>query len=172
MDEPTVVVGIATKAHGIRGEVAIQTRSDNPDRWSVGAVVIDEDGTEFTIATARGGGGRLFVRFDGVEDRNAAETLRGRTFVVPLSWLPPLPEGEYWPHQLQGANVVTESGRDLGRIDDVVANPANDLWVAVDDGGHETFVPAIADVVVQVDLAAHRIVVRDVPGLTGPDDEG
>jgi 16S rRNA processing protein RimM len=166
VDEPTVVVGIATKAHGVRGEVAIQTRSDNPDRWSVGAVVLGDDGTEFTIERVRGGGGRLFVRFDGIDDRNAAEALRGRTFVVPVSWLPALPAGEYWPHQLEGAEVRTESGRSLGRIADIVANPANDLWVAVDDAGAETLVPAIREVVVDVDVDAGLVVVRDVPGLT------
>jgi 16S rRNA processing protein RimM len=170
VDEPTVVVGIATKAHGIRGEVAIQTRSDNPDRWSPGAVVRSDDGTEFTIESVRGGGGRLFVRFDGIDDRNAAEALRGRTFVVPLSWLPALPAGEYWPHQLEGAAVVTEAGRALGRVTDIVANPANDLWIAVDEHGRETLVPAIRELVVDVDVEAGRIVVRDVPGLTVPED--
>jgi 16S rRNA processing protein RimM len=171
VDEPTVVVGIATKAHGIRGEVAIQPRSDNPERWTAGAVVRGDDGTDFTIEAVRGGGGRLIVRFAGVDDRNTAEALRGRTFVVPVSWLPALPDGEYWPHQLEGAAVVTESGRELGRVADVVANPANDLWVTVDDEGNETLVPAIRDVVVDVDVDRRRIVVRDVPGLTGPDVE-
>ena len=170
MDEPTVAVGIATRAHGVRGEVAIRSRSDNPERWTAGAVVYGEDGAAFTVGSVRGSGERLFVRFAGVEDRSAAEALRGRTFVVPVSWLPTLPDGEYWPHQLEGASVTTESGRSLGTLTDVVANPANDLWVAVDADGTETLVPAIREVVVEVDAAAKRIVVRDVPGLTAPDD--
>jgi 16S rRNA processing protein RimM len=170
VQEPAVVVGIATKAHGIRGEVAIQRRTDNPDRWVEGAVVFDEDGTSYTVAGVRGGGARLVVRFAGVTDRTAAETLRGRSFVVPVSWLPALPQGEYWPHQLEGAEVVTESGRPLGTLTDVVPNPANDLWVTVDASGDETLVPAIRDVVVDVDVVAKRVVVRDVPGLTAPDD--
>jgi 16S rRNA processing protein RimM len=171
VDEPTVVVGVATRAHGVHGEVAIQQRSDNPDRWIEGAVVFGEDGTAFTIVSVRGSGPRLVVRLGGIEDRTAAEALRGRTFVVPTSWLPPLPAGEYWPHQLDGAEVVTESGRSLGTVSDIVATPVNDLWVAVDAGGTETLVPAIRDVVVDVDIVARRILVRDVPGLTAPDDE-
>jgi 16S rRNA processing protein RimM len=170
VDEPTVVVGIATRAHGVRGEVAIQSRSDNPERWTAGAVVYGEDGAALTVEAVRGSGARLFVRFAGVGDRTAAEALRGRTFVVPVSWLPPLPDGEYWPHQLEGSSVTTESGRSLGTLTDVVANPANDLWVAVDPAGTETLVPAIREVVVEVDADAKRIVVRDVPGLTAPDD--
>jgi 16S rRNA processing protein RimM len=171
VDEPTVVVGIATRAHGVRGEVAIRSHSDNPDRWAEGSTVLGDDGSPFTIASVRGTGGRLFVRFDGVEDRTGAEDLRGRTFVVPVSWLPPLPAGEYWPHQLEGAEVVTESGRAIGIVRDVVANPANDLWVTIDAGGTETLVPAIKEVVLEVDLDGNRVVVRDLPGLTVPDDE-
>ena len=170
MDEPTVVVGIATKAHGIRGEVVVQPRSDNPDRWVRGAVVLDERGERYTIVGVRGSGSGLLVRFEGVHDRTAAESFRGRTFVVPVSWLPDLPDGEYWPHQLDGLAVVTESGRSLGAIGDVIANPANDLWVAVDDDGAETLIPAIRQVVVEVDVRARRVVVRDLPGLTAPDD--
>ena len=170
MDEPTVVVGIATKAHGIRGEVAVQPRSDNPDRWITGSVVLDDQGASYTIEAVRGSGGRLFVRFADVHDRTQAEALRGRTFVVPASWLPDLPDGEYWPHELEGAEVITEGGRRLGAIVDVVANPANDLWVALDEHNEETLIPAIREVVVEVDVAAKRIVVRDVPGLTAPDE--
>ncbi len=76
--------------------------------------------------------------------------------------------GEYWPFQLEGCDVVTESGRSLGIVSDVIPNPANDLWVAVDAGGAETLVPAIRDVIVEVDIEAKCIVVRDVPGLTAP----
>jgi ribosomal 30S subunit maturation factor RimM len=52
----------------------------------------------------------------------------------------------------------------------VIPNPANDLWVAVDDDGVETLVPALRDVVVEVDVVSKRVLVRDVPGLTAPDD--
>ena len=95
--------------------------------------------------------------------------MRGHVLVVPESWLPELPEGEYWPFQLEGCEVVTESGRSLGAVSEVIPNPANDLWVAVDDDGMETLVPAIRDVIVEVDVAGKRILVRDVPGLTAPD---
>ena len=131
----------------------------------------DEDGREVRVRASRPNGGRMLVAFEGVGDRNAAELLRGLTLVVPRSSLPELPPGEFWPHQLEGCIVVTESGRTLGAITDVVANPAQDLWVTVDEAGAEIMVPAIREVVVDVDVAAGRVLVRDIPGLTAPDDQ-
>lgn len=169
MAEPTVVVGRITRAHGLRGEVAVEVRSDNPQRFADGAVVLTDTARELTIERAHRHGGRLLVKFRGIDDRTAADSLRGASLVVPESWLPELPPGEYWPFQLEGCELVTESGRTLGVVSDVIPNPANDLWVAVDAAGAETIVPAIGDVVVDVDVADKRIVVRDVPGLTAPD---
>jgi 16S rRNA processing protein RimM len=172
VERPAIVVGVVTKPHGLRGDVAVQNRSDNPDRWSVHAVVFDRDGVSYVIREVRSQGTQLLVRFEGVDDRSAAEVLRGRELLVPESWLPTLPEGEWWPHQIEGCAVVTERGRDLGVVTEVIANPANDLWVAVDDAGVETLIPALADLLQQVDVVGKRIVVRDVPGLTVPDEPG
>lgn len=170
MDEPTLVVGVITSVHGLRGEVSVQNRSDNPDRWAAGGSVFLSDGRRLTIEASREHGKRLLVKFEGVEDRAAAETLRGATLVVPESWLPPLPAGSWWAHELEGCVVVTRSGRELGVLTDVVGNPANDIWIARDDAGIETLIPVIDHVLVDVDPAARRIVVDDVPGLTAPDE--
>lgn len=170
MEEPTVVVGLITKAHGLRGEVSVQNRSDNPERWVPGAVVYRGDRrlTVDVVRTRGGDPGRLLVRFAGVTDRSSAEALCGEVH-VPRSWLPELPEGEWWPHQIEGCLVVTETGRELGRVAEVVPNPANDLWVAVDDQGNETLVPALRDLLIEVDVESGSIVVREVPGLTSPE---
>lgn len=169
MPEPTVVVGHVTRAHGLHGEVAVEVRSDNPDRFAHGATVFTEQGRSLAIERSHEHGSRRLVKFRGVDDRSAAEHLRGQVLVVPESWLPELPEREYWPFQLEGSEVVTEDGRSLGTVAEVIPNPANDLWVAVDDDGTETLVPAIGDVIVDVDVGAKRIVVRAVPGITAPE---
>ncbi|MET1011322.1 MAG: ribosome maturation factor RimM [Actinomycetota bacterium] len=170
MDEPTVVVGIVTGVHGLRGEVSVQNRSDNPDRWTPGGTVFREGGAPLTISASRRHGRRLLVSFGGVSDRSSAEALRGTVLVVPESWLPDLAEGEWWAHQLEGCEVRTVSGRILGAVREVIPNPANDLWVAVDDAGRETLVPALADLLIDVDLATRTIVVDDVPGVTTPEE--
>ncbi len=168
MDGPTIVVGLITKARGLKGEVAVRNRSDNPDRWIPGAAVFTRDGRELTVSRVRPHGDRLLVTFDQVGDRGAAEALRGAELVIPLAWLPVLGPDEWWPHDLEGCAVETEEGRRLGVVREVIFNPANDLWVTVDETGVEVLIPASRDLLVGVDVAAKRIVVRDVPGLTTP----
>ena len=172
MEQPTVVVGAVTKAHGLRGEVAVQVRSDNPERFAPGATVFLQNGSVLTVERAHEHGARLLVRFAEVTDRTGAESLSGQELSVPESWLPDLPEGEYWPFQLEGCAVVTEQGHELGTLIEVIPNPANDLWIARGADGSETLVPALRSVIVEVDLGdAKRVLVRDVPGLTIPEDE-
>jgi 16S rRNA processing protein RimM len=172
VDEPTLVVGVVTSVHGLRGEVAIQNRSDNPDRWRPGGTVLLGGGRNLTIESSRSHGKRLLVKFEGIDDRTAAEGLRGATLLVPESWVPALPPGEWWAYELQGCAVETSSGRSLGVLTEIVANPTNDIWIAVDPEGSETLIPVLAEFLVQVDPTARRIVVRDVPGVTAPEAEG
>jgi 16S rRNA processing protein RimM len=170
VDEPTVTVGRITKPHGVRGEVAVHNRSDNPDRWVPGAVMFDGAGRTYTVRTVRPHGDRLLVTFVEITDRTAAEAAAGSELVVPESWLPALPGGQWWSHQVEGVRVATESGRELGVVAEVLPYPAQDLWRIVDDDGSETLLPAAAELIVEVDVADGRAIVRDVPGLTTPDD--
>jgi len=172
MDEPTVTVGRITRPHGVRGELSVQNRSDNPDRWMPGAVFFDEAGRTYTVRTVRPHGERLLVTFEEVGDRTAAEAVAGTDLLIPESWLPELPAGQWWAHQVEGLEVVTESGRALGSIAEVLPYPAQDLWRVVATDGTETLVPAVEELVVSVDIAGGRAVVRELPGLTVPDDAG
>jgi 16S rRNA processing protein RimM len=168
MDEPTVVVGRITRAHGVRGEVAVQVISEVPGRFRAGAIVWTQDGRPLTVSASRSHGDRMLVWFEGVEAREQAEALRGALLVVPESASPDLPEGSWWDHQILGCEVETDTGRALGSVRDVIHTGANDVWSAVDEAGTETLIPVIADVLVEVDAHAGRIVVREVPGLTAP----
>lgn len=170
MSEPTVAVGRVTKAHGVHGEVAVDNRSDNPDRWVPGSIVFDTTGRAFTVRTVRPHGARLLVTFEGIEDRTAAERLAGTDLLVPEEWLPPLPEDSWWSYEATGCVVRTESGRVLGTVSEVLAYPAQDLWRVVDGAGTETLIPVVDAFIVSVDLSGRTAVVRDVPGLTASDD--
>lgn len=163
-----VAVGRITRAHGIKGEVAVLPLSQVESRFEPGSrLLLEGEDRTLTVTGSKPHRQRLLVRFEEVEDRDQAESLNGRYLMVPASEVPPLPDGEYWPHQLLGSEVVTESGRSLGRISEVVRTPANDVWVADGPDG-QALVPALKDVVETVDLSARRVVVREVPGLTAP----
>jgi 16S rRNA processing protein RimM len=155
----------------VSGEVAVLVLSQLPERFEPGSsLLLDEIGeASLTVVATRPHRQRLLVRFEGVEDRNAAERLAGRYLFVPAGLVPPPPEGEFWTHQLVGCEVVTERGASLGRIAEVMHTEANDVWATRDEAGVETLVPALRDVVVSVDVGTGQVVVREVPGLTVPE---
>jgi 16S rRNA processing protein RimM len=158
------------RAHGVRGEVAVQPLSEVEARFQTGSVLLlGPDGQRLlTIVAARPHGNRLLVRFEGVGDREAANSLRGRVLLVRQEDAPPLPADRYWVHEVVGIEVVTEAGRSLGKIREVLHNPANDVWL-VEGDGREFLIPALRDVVTNVDPSARQAVIREVPGLLGED---
>lgn len=164
-----LVVGRIAKAHGIRGEVAVDVRTDEPEhRYAVGTS-LDTDPPErgpLTIATARWHSGRLLVQFDGVADRDAAETLHG-TFLVADSdtSLAGDDEDDFWDHDLIGLNVVDPAGAVLGTVIDVLHPPGPAVLVVGREGAEETLVPFVGDIVPTVDLAGGRLVVDPPEGL-------
>jgi 16S rRNA processing protein RimM len=168
MSEPTVPVGRIARAHGVQGEVSVIVLSEVAERFEPGSVVWLEDGRSLTVASSRRHRDRVLVRFREVGGRDDAETLRGALLVVPASSSPPLPEGSWWDHDVEGCAVVTDTGRELGTVREVIHTKANEVWAAVDDTGAETLVPVLKDVLVSVDVGAKRIVVHEIPGLTAP----
>ena len=163
MTDELLAVGRIARAHGIRGEVSIEPLSEIAARFEAGSELHLEDGRRLTVAASRTHGRRVLVKFEEVSDRDDAEQLRGGVLVVPADSAPAPPGGSFWIHQVVGLEVVTEDGRSLGKIREVQGNPANDLWVT--ESG--TLIPAIRDVVTEVDLAGGRVTIRDLPGLIG-----
>ena len=168
MDESTVAVGRITRAHGVQGELAVLVISEVPGRFADGETVWLEDGRTLTVESSRPHKDRLLVRFRGVQSREQAEALQRALLVVPESLSPELPEGSWWDHRIVGCAIETDTGRALGTIHDVIHTAANDVWSAVDDEGTETLIPVLRDVILDVDMDAKRIVVREIPGLTMP----
>jgi 16S rRNA processing protein RimM len=164
-----VAVGRITRAHGVKGEVAVLVLSQVAERFEPGSRLFLSEGEDrpVTVGAVRPHRQRLLVQFEEVEDRDAAEALQGAYLFVPAGAAPQLPDGEFWTHDLIGCEVVTTEGRSLGSIREVIHTPANDVWAAEGDGG-EILVPALKDVVEEVDVKARRVVVRAISGLTVP----
>lgn len=165
-----LAVGRVTRTHGVRGEVAVQPLSEVESRFQAGSVLLlgPTGHRRLTVREARAHGHRLLVRFEEVRDLGEAESLRGRLLLVRAEDAPPLPADHYWVHELVGLEVLTETGRTLGRIREVLHNPANDVWLVERDGG-EVLIPALRDVIAEVDPTAQRVVIREVPGLLEED---
>lgn len=165
-----VVIGRVGRAHGIRGDLAVEIRTDEPERrFTAGATVWLGD-REHTIASSRPHQGRLLVSFSGVGDRTAAERLRGTIIEVDVDpdETPSEPE-EFYDRQLIGLIVLAADGQRAGSVRDVLHLPAHDLLAVATTSGREVLVPFVQALVPHVDLAAGTLTVADVPGLLDPD---
>ena len=173
-----VVVGRIGKPHGIRGELFVEPRSDEPDRRFADGAVLQVHAPagrkppgfdKLRVASTRWHQGRLLVRFGGIEDRDAAEAVRGLLLstLVALDEVPEDPE-EFYDHQLVGLTVVTTEGAPVGVVADVLHPGAQDLLVVGREGREEALVPFVSALVPEVDVAGGRLVVADRPGLLEP----
>ena len=170
-----VVVGRIGRPHGIRGEVTVEVRTDDPElRFAPGSVLTTDPARlgPITVAAARWHSGRLLLSVAGVSDRTAAEGLRGAVLSaeVPDDELPEDPE-EFYDHQLRGLAAVSTDGTALGTVTDVVHLPGQDL-LSLDHHGREVLVPFVAEIVPDIDVEAGRIVLDLPQGLLTLDEEG
>ncbi|MBP8534266.1 ribosome maturation factor RimM [Streptomyces sp. MK37H] len=164
-----LVVARIGRAHGIKGEVTVEVRTDEPElRLGPGAVLATEPASAgpLTIESGRVHSGRLLLRFEGVRDRNAAEALRNTLLIAEVDpeELPEDPE-EFYDHQLIDLDVVTVDGTEVGRISEISHLPYQDLLVVKRPDGGEVLIPFVSEVVPEIDLEAQRAVIDPPPGL-------
>jgi 16S rRNA processing protein RimM len=158
-----LVVGRIGRPHGVRGEVTIRSDSDDPERFAVGATLFTADGRSLLIASSRPYRDAGFlIRFEGVEDRTAAEALRGTVLHASSGTRRTLDEGEFWAADLVGLTAVDPGGRTLGTVVDVELG-AQDRLVIEAGNGAQILVPFVADLV--DDPEGGSIVVRPPEGL-------
>ncbi|MBA3523296.1 MAG: ribosome maturation factor RimM [Geodermatophilaceae bacterium] len=163
-----MVVGRIGRPHGVRGELTVEVRTDDPgERFAAGRVLRTEpaDRGPLTVVTGKLHSGRWVLSFTGVEDRGDAEALRDTLLFVDPAELPPIEDpDEFYDHQLVGLAVVLLDGVQIGAVLDILHGPAGDLLV-VDHDGQELLVPFRREVVPTVDLDAGRVVLDPLPGL-------
>jgi 16S rRNA processing protein RimM len=164
-----LVVARVGRAHGIKGEVTVEVRTDEPElRLAPGAVLATDPASAgpLTIETGRVHSGRLLLRFAGVQDRNAAEALRNTLLIAEVD-PDELPEGEdeYYDHQLIDLDVVTRDGVEVGRITEISHLPSQDLFVVECPDGSEVLIPFVEEIVTEIDLEEQRAVIDPPPGL-------
>ena len=158
-----VAVGRVATAWGVSGVLKVNPLVDRRDRLARGRSV-DLAGQSRTIETSRWHKGHVYLKLSGIDDRESAFALRERLLTIPESELEPLPEGQYYRFQLIGLAVTTTAGQPLGEVADVITTGANDVYVVRGQRG-EVLVPATAEVVREIDIAAGRMLIEEMPGL-------
>ncbi|MEU6079810.1 ribosome maturation factor RimM [Streptomyces sp. NPDC047108] len=168
-----LVVARIGRAHGIKGEVTVEVRTDEPElRLGPGAVLATDPASTgpLTIESGRVHSGRLLLRFEGVRDRSGAEALRNTLLIAEVDpeETPEDPE-EFYDHQLIDLDVVTVDGTEVGRITEISHLPYHDLLIVRRPDGSEVMVPFVGEIVPDIDLEEQKAVIDPPPGLL---DEG
>ena len=187
MSTTEVVIGRIGRPHGVKGEVSVEVRSDEPERRFADGSVLGtrtprglaptrpDQPASLTVLRTRWHQARLLVTFAELADRTAAEAVRGLTLVteIDLSEAPEDPE-EFYDHQLVGLAAVTTDGAPVGEVTDVIHGAGQDLLALRTPDGREVLVPFVTALVPVVDVPGGRLEVADRPGLLTPlpDDAG
>ena len=163
--DDAVVVGRVIRSHGLDGSLRIQSLSDNPTRFQAGSTLTIA-GQARTVASCHHlPDGHALLRLEGLNDPYAARRLSGEWLIAPTESEPQLPEGEYYHYQLVGLTVITDRGENLGTIQEVLETGSNDVYVVTSDSGEEVLLPAIEQVVKEIDLASGEMLVHLIDGL-------
>ncbi|MHC1790051.1 ribosome maturation factor RimM [Solidesulfovibrio sp.] len=170
-----IIVGGIARPHGIRGELIVDSHADSPTYFARGSTLRLSPpsdpgrGRDYLVRASRLHQDRFLVTLDGINDRNAAETLRGLAVCVPVEQLVPPAPDEVFLQDLFGLRVrlaaAAPTDPDLGRIEDIRDLGGPEIWVIRDPKGREILFPATDEFVRDIDLDAGLVVIDPPPGL-------
>ncbi|MDQ5987251.1 MAG: Ribosome maturation factor RimM [Syntrophus sp. SKADARSKE-3] len=165
-------IGEIVKIQGLRGQVKLNSFLVEPEKTlsNAGEVFLHRRGVEkgpLRILAFRVYKHNVFLDLEGIDDVEAAESLVGFTALVSRDSLDPLPDDEYYWQDLIGMTIVTEEGEILGHLSSIFSTGGNDVYVCTGDGG-EMLIPAIADVVLDVDMEGRKMGIRILKGMDRP----
>ena len=160
-----VIVGRIIRSHGLDGSLRIQSLSDNPARFQAGSTLTVAGSTRTVASCNHLPDGHALLRLEGLNDPYAARRLSGEWLIAPTDSDPQLPEGEYYHYQLVGLTAITDQGENLGTVQEVLETGSNDVYVVASDSGEEVLLPAIEQVVKEIDLASGKMLVHLLDGL-------
>lgn len=166
--ERDILIGKVTGPFGIRGEVKILVLTDFPERFEKGREIVLNIGNErrkAKIESSRPHAGVILAKLEGVDNRNEAEQLRNAEIVIDRDQLAKLEEGRFYVFDIIGLKAITEDGRELGTINEVLQGGANDVY-CTDTG---LCIPALKNIVIKIDIENGVMVIRPMPGLL-PDE--
>jgi 16S rRNA processing protein RimM len=159
-------VGVLRRPHGLRGEMLMEVLTDFPQRIKPGEdLLVGPNHKLMTLASVRGHNDGLLVRFEGIETPEEAGKYRGNGIFVRAEDRPPLPEGEFYHHEVIGLRVVNEDNEELGILSEILLTGANEVYIVKRPDGRDLLLPAIEEVILKIDPEAGLVRVRLLPGL-------
>jgi 16S rRNA processing protein RimM len=166
-DEPVfVIIGKFRKPHGIRGEIRMSVVTNFPELIKEGqSIFVGHKYQAYTIKSLRWHGEDLLVSLEDMPDRTAVEIFRNVMVYLKSDEMPPPPEGEFYLHQLVGLDVITDQEEHLGKLKEVLLTGANDVYLVETPEGKEILLPAIQEVILDVNLDEKEMLVHIIPGL-------
>ena len=167
-----LAVGHIVRPHGLRGLMVFQPFSDLVRNLvPSNTVYIGSERIPAIIRDFQPHKARFLLSIEGCEDFNTAERWRGETVHIRFDDAGPLTEGVYYHWQILDLQVITKGGESLGKVVQILETGANDVYVVRGQDGVELLLPAIEEVILEVDLESSRMVVKLIPGLR-PDSPG
>jgi 16S rRNA processing protein RimM len=162
-----LAVGKLRRPHGVQGEALVELFSDFPERLRPKATLyVGEAHIPLTVRSQRNHQQGLLLAFEGFASPESIGRFRNQMLYVSIQDVHNLPEGEFYYHELLGLQVEDETGALLGTLTEILETGANDVYVIEDASGAEILVPAIPDVVLNIDVEVGKMKVHLLPGLT------
>jgi 16S rRNA processing protein RimM len=165
-DPDRLAVGRVLRPHGVRGELVVESYSElfrtlTPS----GEVFLGDSEVSTSIISIRPHRKRHLIRLKGCSDRAEAERFRNQEILIEFSNAAKLPDGVYYHWQIIGLKVLADSGQELGEITEILETGANDVYIVRNESGDEILLPAIEEVILEVDHDSGQMRVHLLPGM-------
>jgi len=164
-----ITIGQITSAHGVRGDMKLALLTDFPERVRrlkrVYLILGEEVRGPYEVTRARLAGSKAIIKLEGIETREAAKALGKWEVAVTKDDVVELPPGHYYYFQIVGLPVYTIEGEYLGKVEEIIDLPSNDVYVVKNEAGEEILLPATREVVKEINLEDKYLKVHLIPGL-------
>lgn len=161
-----LAVGRLLRPHGLTGEILMEIYTDFPERLRPGRkVFIGEKHEPLQIRSRRGALNGFLIGFEAINNPEEAGILRNQIVYIRTEEIPPLPEGEYYHHQVLGLRVITDEGTELGSIASILETGSTDVYVIKPAEGKEILIPNIGSVVKEINLEKGEMHIHVLEGL-------
>ena len=168
MDKDYLKIGVVTSTHGVHGEVKVFPTTDEPKRYKkLKTVTLYKNGKEktVTVKSVKFFKNQVILGFEEIDDMDSAYELRTSEIRIPRSEGIALGDGEYFIRNINEMKISDDTGRDLGKVNDIITTAANDVYEVKTPEGKTIMIPAIHECILYVDTEAGEMKVHLLPGL-------